>query len=65
MNRVVSTAPRTRAEILMALNSGFISVADVVHLAVSEVGKEIRPITLKAVLTDMPRTDARTVLARS
>ena len=64
MKRAVSRSPRTRAETLVAVNTGVLSVSDVVHLVVSDAGKEIGPITLKTLLANAPRTDARTVLAR-
>lgn len=64
MNRVLSRSPRTRAETLVAVNTGVLSISDVVHLVTSDAANEIKPLTLKALLANAPRTDARLILDR-
>lgn len=64
MSRAPSRSPRTRAETLVAVNTGVLSISDVVHLVVSGLGNEIKPLTLKTLLANTPRTDAKSVLAR-
>ena len=57
-------APRNRAEVLVAISTGVLSLDEVLSLAGSDVGLDLRSLPLREVLENLPGVDARSVLAR-
>lgn len=57
-------APRQRAEVLVAVSAGVLSLDEVLSLAGSDVGLDLRSLPLRDVLENLPGVDARSVLAR-
>ena len=57
-------SPRNRAENLVALSTGVLSLDEVLSLAASDVGLDLRSLPLRDVLENLPGVDAAPVLAR-
>ena len=57
-------SPRNRAEVLVAISAGVLSLDEVLSLAASDVGEDLRSLALRDVLENLPGVDAAPVLAR-
>lgn len=55
---------RTRAEALISLSTGLLTLPDVLSLASSDLGKDLRVLTLREVLVNAKGVDAKTILGR-
>lgn len=64
MARATLRSPRNRAEVLVAISTGVLSLSEVLSLAASSVGGDVRALPLREVLSNLPGVDARAVLAR-
>lgn len=62
--RPTSMSPRNRAEALVAISTGVLSLDEVLSLAASGVGEDLRSLPLRDVLANLPGVDAAAVMAR-
>ena len=59
-----ATSPRRRAEVLVAISTGVLSLDEALSLAASDIGEDLRSLPLRDVLENLPGVDARSALAR-
>ena len=57
-------SPRSRAEILVAINAGVLSLDEVLSLAASSAGEDLRSLPLRDVLENLPGVNTASILAR-
>jgi hypothetical protein len=62
--RPPNMSPRNRAEALVAISTGVLSLDEVLSLAASGVGEDLRSLPLHDVLENLPGVDAPSVMAR-
>jgi hypothetical protein len=56
-------SPRNRAAVLVAISTGVLSLDEVLSLAASGVGEDLRSLSLRDVLENLPGVDAAAVIA--
>ena len=62
--RPPSMSPRNRAQALVAISTGVLSLDEVLSLAASPVGEDLRSLSLRDVLANLPGVDAASVINR-
>jgi len=62
MVRRLNGSPRNRAEVLIAMSTGVLTLDEVLTLATSSIGEDLRGLPLRDVLENLPKTNARSVV---
>ena len=60
--RPANMSPRNRAQALVAISTGVLSLDEVLSLAASPVGEDLRSLSLRDVLANLPGVDAASVI---
>lgn len=63
MSQRLNLSPRNRAETLVAMSTGVLTLDEVLALAMSPVGEYLRTLSLRDVLENLPKVNARSVVA--